>query len=50
MCNGNRLCVMHKRFFSWACGWFKWKAEWDRREFLLGNRISLTHIKVNHDD
>ena len=36
--------------FLWARGWFKWEAEWDRRGFLLGSRISLTHIKVNHDD
>ena len=36
--------------FLWARGWFKWEAEWDRRGFLLGNRICLTHIKVNHDD
>ena len=36
--------------FLWAYEWFKWEAEWDRRGFLLGNRICLTHIKVNHDD
>mgnify|MGYP003598700225 FL=1 len=36
--------------FLWARGWFKWEVEWDRRGFLLGSRISLTHIKVNHDD
>ena len=29
--------------FLWACGWFKWEAEWDRRGFFFFFRICLTH-------